>query len=163
VDRFERLRSGRFKAAVVDAVVPGLGHFLRGYPLEGVGLLVAAVVFLETRWWWCPGAVAACATLFVTRVSPLAVKAKRLRPRVARFVWWYAGAALVLAAVLGAGVWIVLDELGHSVAPAFLPRPEWTRSVVADLAALTGVAIVATRIGAMLWAIVRVRRETRMK
>ncbi|BET67802.1 hypothetical protein ASA1KI_27200 [Opitutales bacterium ASA1] len=159
VDRFERLRSGRFKAAVVDAVVPGLGHFLRGYPLEGMGLLVAAVVFLETRWWWCPGAVAACATLFVTRASPLAVKEKRLRPRVARFVWWYAVATLVLAAVLGAGVWIVLDELGHSVAPEFVPRPEWTRSVVADLAALTGVAIVATRIGAMLWAIVRVRRE----
>ena len=163
IKRFESLRTTRFKAAVVNLFLPGLGHLLRGRPRVGAVLAAIAIgglIALDgTPYAWTGNAVAMLAALFDSERPSLTADDRRLLPRVRGFQICYAVCAGLMLLLLGTGVLIILAELGRIDAPRALPRPAWTRSILTDLVAMTGLLIITTRLGAMLWSIVRLKRE----
>jgi hypothetical protein len=161
IKRFESLRAGRFKAAFVNLFAPGLGHILRGRPLLGAAFAAIGigVALSGTEYWWSAGAVAMLAMLVDSGGPSFSADDRRLFQRVRRFQLGYAVCTALVVLVLGAGVWIILIELGRVGAPRALPRPAWTRSIVADLTVTSALLLIALRLGAMLWSIVRLKRE----
>ncbi len=158
IKRVERMRTGRFRAAILNLFLPGLGSVLRGQPLLGTAFAAVAIAIAGKPYWWGAGAVAMAVALFDIGKPPLSPDDRRLLQRVRRFQVWYIVFTVLSLLVLGAGATIVLAELGHVDAPDWLPRPDWTRSILADLAVMAGLLIVALRASAMLWSIVGLKR-----
>ncbi|MGH8020193.1 MAG: serine/threonine-protein kinase [Opitutaceae bacterium] len=161
IKRFEKLRTGRLRAALLNFFLPGLGSILRGRPVAGIIFAAAAIAIADYKFWWSAGAVAMLVAFLDSGGPPLSADDRRLARRARRYQLYYAAFAVLALLVLAAGAVIVLAELGHVDAPNWLPRPAWTRSILADLAVMAGLFIVTVRASAMLWSIVVLNRALR--